>query len=564
MRRNHRKHKGRLKAVVGHSWQLVATSVILGILFFIVVSFYVFSSVVSLNSFIVAFLLVSLLTDGLFVVIHISRKRRQRRVYFHPYKLTIVIACYNGEDVIGETIDSALKHVPPDQVIVVSDASTDRTAEIARGKGVRVIVNSVNMSKVRSINEAIPHVHTPYVLVMDDDMLISDTVLPTNLLDEGYSAVAFNVMPKKEDGLINELQRYEYRVSMQVGKHLRASKGAIGNVSGAIGMFRTEDLAKQIKLHSGQFAGEDEQRTLLAHLYGEGRGVTYTDSLAITHAPHTWKQLYRQRAYSWSTSVPELFVIYWQVLLSPKFHFLLKAEKAYLVYVYVTDPLRILFIWTLFLRPTNLIVAYVFYFALNVIIWMRLGCKDNFKTVALMPIYSIFLTLCRFIGHFYWLKEKGRYIAKGLHKFATGRLLLVEYGITFLVIIATWAISIEHFLADMNLFDKIRNDQLSSNEDTFNYDTGLAPANITVPPGANYVLVQAVQGDNSRAVAHRAVDIFLNEQPQYFDILNNDDKRWKIDALVQAGLSSSQIYANSPVRVSKDSIQKAIDLVGAQ
>lgn len=113
--------------------------------------------------------------------------------------LTIVIPTYNGGDVLKETIKQAHKHVRLDQIIVVSDASTDNTAEIARRAGVRVIVNKRNLQKARSINAAMPHVRTPYVLLLDDDTLIGETFIPTSLLDEGYTAVAFNVMPLKED-----------------------------------------------------------------------------------------------------------------------------------------------------------------------------------------------------------------------------------------------------------------------------------------------------------------------------------------------------------------------------
>src|SRR6202007_1364109 len=110
-------------------------------------------------------------------------------------------------------------------------------------------------------------------------------------------AVAFNVLPIRSETLINELQQFEYRQSMQLGKNVRAADGSIGNISGAIGLFKTADLIKQVTRHSGQFAGEDEQRTLLVHLFSEGKGITYTDTTVNTEAPATWLSLYRQRAY---------------------------------------------------------------------------------------------------------------------------------------------------------------------------------------------------------------------------------------------------------------------------
>jgi len=48
--------------------------------------------------------------------------------------VSAVMAVYNGERFVAEAIESMLSQTrPPDQVIVVDDGSTDRTAEIVRG-----------------------------------------------------------------------------------------------------------------------------------------------------------------------------------------------------------------------------------------------------------------------------------------------------------------------------------------------------------------------------------------------------------------------------------------------
>jgi cellulose synthase/poly-beta-1,6-N-acetylglucosamine synthase-like glycosyltransferase len=545
--------------------QILLSALILGILVFIVVNFYIFSSIVNLDSFFYAFLLLSLLTDGLFILIHLPRRRqRDKKTYFNPDTLTIVIACYNGEDVIADTIKSAAKHVPLDQIIVVSDASTDKTAEIARKCGARVIVNEKNLQKVGSINAAMAHVRTPYVLILDDDTLIGDSFIPTSLLDDGHTAVAFNVMPMAEKTLINELQRFEYHITMQVGKNLRAATGAIGNISGAIGLYRTDDLRRQITLHSGQFAGEDEQRTLLAHMYGQGKGITYTDSLVLTKAPATYRDLFRQRAFSWSLAVPELFLLYWRVLLSPRMHYLLKAEKAYQIYIYLTDPLRILFAWALIIRPNHLITTYGFYFILNLLIWLRLGRKDTLRSVVLSPVYALGLTVCRFIGYFYWLKVKAIYLRRRLHRSAIDRPLLLEYGFIMLVIIGSWMLSIQHFRNDMNLFQKIRDDNLTSNEQAFNYDTASTTTSLTAADltSTDSEIVLVEPGDTLRALAHKGIDKWLLEQPTPSV---TDDNRWQVDELVAAQLPASTLYQpNLPIHIPRSLIQEAITTVVQQ
>ncbi|MGH7196739.1 MAG: glycosyltransferase [Candidatus Saccharimonadales bacterium] len=540
--------------------QVTTSSIILAILIFIVVNFYIFSSIVSLNDFFYAFLLLSVLTDGAFVLLHLPRRRRHiEKVHFSPSKVTVIIACRNGEAVIEETIKSAARQVPLKQIIVVSDASNDRTAEIARACGVQVLENETNLHKVGSINVALAHVHTPYVLILDDDTLIGDSFIPTSLLDDGYTAVAFNVMPVKEKTVINELQQFEYRHTMQLAKHLRATAGAIGNVSGAIGLYRTDDLRKQITLHSGQFAGEDEQRTLLAHMYGTGKGITYTDSLVLTKAPATYRDLFRQRAFSWSLAVPELFMLYWRVILSPRFHYLLKAEKAYYIYIYLTEPLRILFFWTLIMRPNHFAVTYAFYLAVNVAIWFKLGRKDSLRAVLLSPIYTLALTLSRFIGYFYWLKVKTEYLFRRLYRPATSRLLLVEYATTFVIIVSSWATSVQHYRNEMQLFDKIRTDNLTSNEQAFNYDvtTNAAALLLNDQDNPDRITVLVEQGDSSRALAHKAIDKLLLERP---DLKIEETKRWRADMWLAQQLPASAIHQpNTPLHLPQDLVIRATE-----
>ncbi|MBX4201715.1 glycosyltransferase family 2 protein [Candidatus Saccharibacteria bacterium] len=541
-----------------------ASAIIISILFFIVINFYVFTSIVNLDSFFYSFLLLSLLTDGLYVFIHLPRSRpRNRQLSFDPAKVSVLIASYNGQDVIAETIRQAAKHVLLNQILVVSDASTDQTAKVAREMGVRVITNSKNMNKAFSVSIGIKHIKTDYVLLLDDDTLIGNTFIPTSLLDEGYSAVAFNVMPVKEKSLLNELQVFEYRQSMQLGKNIRAGTGAIGNISGAIGLFRTKDLKNQASLHSGQFAGEDEQRTLLVHLNSLGKGITYTDSTVYTRPPSTYLSLYRQRAYSWSAAMPELFTLYWQILLAPRFHYLLKAEKAYQMYIFLTDPLRLLFFWTLFTRSANLLVIFAFYFVLDTIIWFKLRRQDSFRAVFFYPIYSLALTVCRFISYFYWLYIKSKYLIKRLHHYAERRHLIAEYSIVFLVIIMAWAISARHFIGDINMSNKIKASKLEDISGNFTYETATAygsSPNIPVavaPENASYLLVAVERGDTQRAIAYKAIMDYLSQTNDLEALKASHEKAYSRLAGDIPNFDSSQ--PAQTVRVEKASVQQALD-----
>lgn len=536
------------------SWQIIISGIIISILLFILVNFYVFSSIVSLDSFLFIFLILTLLTDGAFLLIHLVRRPiKPSRYQLDATKISAVIACYNGQDVIGNTIEHLLRQLPKDQIVVVSDASTDNTVKIARSYGVKVLQNPRNMNKAFSISIGVHVVKTPYVLILDDDVLIGDATIPTNLLDEGYSAVAFNVMPIKTDTFVNAIQMFEYRASMYIGKNLRAKATAVGNVSGAIGLYRTDDLRGQAYLHSGQFAGEDEQRTLLSQLYGQGKGVTFSNETVHTHVPNTFFSLYRQRAYGWSLAVPELLPLYMRILFSPRYHYLLKTEKAYNTYIYLTDPLRLLFLWTLLLRPKYLLLTYALYFVLNVLMWVKTSRKDQFLVVLIYPIYTLFLTVCRFIGNFYWLKVKLHYFSRRFHRLVQQRFIVAESLAVLVVFIASWIVSGYNFTQDMKLFNKIRSSRLEEQVQVFDYDneepqllTGVENLNLTftqtIPKAGTYVSVELEKGDTLRSIAHKTVDKSVENRPE---IKIPYEDRITVDQAVQDVITSNGVFLST-------------------
>lgn len=96
-----------------------------------------------------------------------------------PADVTALIATCNRAHYLGEALDSVLgQTVPPAQVIVVNDGSTDHTAQVLRDYGNRIeMIEQENSGKSRALNRAMPFVRSAYLWIFDDD----DIALPHSL-----------------------------------------------------------------------------------------------------------------------------------------------------------------------------------------------------------------------------------------------------------------------------------------------------------------------------------------------------------------------------------------------
>jgi dolichol-phosphate mannosyltransferase len=110
-------------------------------------------------------------------------------------EVCIVLPALNEEESIGKVIDEipggeiarrGYKH----RVIVVDNGSKDRTGEIARGKGVEVIVEPLR-GKGRALRAAFKRCSGDFVFIIDSDYTYPATHIPEMLekLEDGYDVV---------------------------------------------------------------------------------------------------------------------------------------------------------------------------------------------------------------------------------------------------------------------------------------------------------------------------------------------------------------------------------------
>ncbi len=92
--------------------------------------------------------------------------------------ITLVIPVYNGESHIGKCLERvALSTAQPDEIIVVDDCSSDRSAAIAEAAGARVLRTPERSGPARARNLAAAEARAEIIFFIDSDVLVSaDTI----------------------------------------------------------------------------------------------------------------------------------------------------------------------------------------------------------------------------------------------------------------------------------------------------------------------------------------------------------------------------------------------------
>lgn len=126
---------------------------------------------------------------------------------FGKKDVTIVLPTLNEEEAISKVI-SELKRGGNENILIVDGYSKDRTVEVARKAGVRVIYQR-GEGKASAIRTAIDHVNTPIMLVMDGDWTYDSNDI-SRLLEEtdGHEYIIGERVQKENISWLHRLGNY--------------------------------------------------------------------------------------------------------------------------------------------------------------------------------------------------------------------------------------------------------------------------------------------------------------------------------------------------------------------
>jgi len=327
----------------------------------------------------------------------------------HPF-VSVILPCHNSEGVIEETLHSLMTlDYERKQIVVVDDASTDRTYELASKYTGRVTLAKHAVStgrKAGAINYGLNFSKGNVIVVVDDDTLLRPDAINNMVLglaDEKIGAVAGNVKVKAEPyNLLARLQSTEYLVNMELGRPFQDDVyRGLFVISGCFGAFR-RDLLQKIGEYDADIIAEDLDVTW--KLYKLKSRVAYReDAMCYTDAPTSLGVLYRQRR-RWDKGLFEVLSKHRNMLLNRKFGpaglLLLPDTIFHEVLLLFLRPAWIVYLGV-FRYPIlpALVVTTFFYIALEFVETMTAGLLSDSKINALKACYAPLMFVYRqFLG----------------------------------------------------------------------------------------------------------------------------------------------------------------------
>ena len=162
-------------------------------------------------------------------------------------RLTVLVPAYNEAESLGDTIRSLqTQTVPPEEIIVIDDCSTDGTSEVARSLGVTVLRPPQNTgSKAGAQNYAMASVRTEFTMAVDaDTVLASDGVekLLAALREKNVAAACGFVLPRNVKSLWERGRYVEYLFAFVFYKPIQDYYGKPLISSGCFSAYRTDIL----------------------------------------------------------------------------------------------------------------------------------------------------------------------------------------------------------------------------------------------------------------------------------------------------------------------------------
>ena len=239
-------------------------------------------------------------------VIWLAARFRGSRVGDFAEPISVIVAAYNEEKVIAETLRAVLAtdYAGKLEVIVIDDGSQDRTTaevEVVAASEPRVrLLRQENRGKARALQRGLAAMRTGIAVFLDADTHCqSDTLrcLVQPFADTSVGAVSGHAKVGNLRTFIAKCQALEYTCGFNLDRRAYTRWNCMTVVPGAISAIRKSaiDDAGGLSLET---LAEDTDLTLALHKRSQ-RIVYVPEAIAWTEAPETVRNLARQR-FRWA------------------------------------------------------------------------------------------------------------------------------------------------------------------------------------------------------------------------------------------------------------------------
>jgi cellulose synthase/poly-beta-1,6-N-acetylglucosamine synthase-like glycosyltransferase/peptidoglycan/xylan/chitin deacetylase (PgdA/CDA1 family)/spore germination protein YaaH len=259
----------------------------------------------SIEQFLWAFMIVAtaLVVVRTLVVVWLAYRFRRGPKTDFAQPITVVMAAYNEEKVIAETLRTLLAtdYKGEIEVVVVDDGSRDHTAaEVERVASTEprvCLLQQENHGKARTLQRGLAAARNGIVVFIDADTQCQRDTLPRLLerfADARIGAVSGHAKVGNLRTFIARCQSLEYTCGFNLDRRAYNCWQCITVVPGAISAVRKDAINEAGGL-SLQTLAEDTDLTLSLHRNRQ-RIVYVPDAIAWTEAPETMRTLARQRS----------------------------------------------------------------------------------------------------------------------------------------------------------------------------------------------------------------------------------------------------------------------------
>lgn len=225
-------------------------------------------------------------------------------------KVTVIVPCYNEQDVIVPSLKGTIAQTYPNiEILVIDDGSSDRTYELARmfefddGHKSLKVLSKPNGGKSRALNYGIEKAKGSLICCVDADSSLDKyaiELLVQHFKNPEIAAVAGSVSVVNTDTFLTKLQALEYIQGLNMVKNGQAYLKLVNIIPGPLGMFRKEAM-EEVGYYSHDTFAEDCDLTL--SLIAKGYKIDFEpDAIAWTEAPENLLDLLKQR-YRWTRGI---------------------------------------------------------------------------------------------------------------------------------------------------------------------------------------------------------------------------------------------------------------------